>query len=464
MGRLADQFGRRRFFVMGLSIFTFGSLLCAVAPTIHALIGFRVIQAIGAGTLAPLALAITAMIFPPKQRGLGLSLLAVVANTAAALGPLIGGMLVEYASWQWIFLINVPIGIFGVVWALRVMPETYDLSASRRVDLIGMLLLGGCLAALTFGLVEANDRGWGSALIVALLAGSVVLAVGFALSQRFGRNPMLTRGLLRNRQFMGASGAFVLFGMGVIGVLFLAVIAFQTMWHYSPIESALATLPIPAFGLVVALLVGRNADRLSPRVTGIAALVVMVLGLIWLSFMPASPDYLKVLAPLVLIGVGMGAAFPSINVGAMGSVSGQELGLGSGIVNMSRQLGFALGVAVLVAVFTGTFGTHEREQLPRANGFARALGVNHTSRRYLLARAFQDPNNNDFKPFFPRTSAGKAVQTIAADALRDSFADAFRVAALCVLLAIPLALTMRSNPAQAQAQARARAAAATTSG
>jgi EmrB/QacA subfamily drug resistance transporter len=463
MGRLADQFGRRRFFVIGLSVFTFGSLLCAIAPNIQLLIGFRVIQAIGAGTLAPLALAITAMIFPPKQRGLGLSLLAVAANSAAAVGPLIGGLLVEYASWNWIFLINVPIGIFGVAWALRVMPETYDLSASRKVDLIGMVLLGGCVGTLTYGLVEANDRGWGSALIVGLLAGSAVLAVGFALSQRFGRNPMLTRDLIRNRQFMGTSGAFLLFGMGVIGVLFLAVIAFQTMWQYSPIQSALATLPIPAFGLVVAPLVGRRADRVSPRITGIAALVVMVLGLVWLSFLPASPDYLKVLPPLILIGCGMGAAFPSINVAAMGAVSGQELGLGSGIVNMSRQLGFALGIAVLVAVFTGTFAAHERAQRPRANDFARALGVHQKSRRYLLERTFQDPNSNDFKPFFPRTETGKGVQRIAADALRASFKDAFLVAAFFVLLAVPLALTMRSNPAQAQALARARSAAATTS-
>jgi hypothetical protein len=252
--------------------------------------------------------------------------------------------------------------------------------------------------------------------------------------------------------------------MGVIGVLFLAVIAFQTMWHYSALGSALAILPIPVCGLVVAPIVGRNADRLTPRTTGIAGLLVMATGLVWLSFMPASPDYLKVLPALVLIGCGMGAAFPSINVGAMGSVSGQELGLGSGIVNMSRQLGFALGIAVLVAVFTGTFAAHERAERPRALKFARALGVHSKSRQYLLERTFQNPNSDEFKPFSPRTSTGKAVESIAADAQRDSFKDAFLVAALFVLLAVPLALTMRRNPAQAQAQARARAAAAATSG
>jgi EmrB/QacA subfamily drug resistance transporter len=464
MGRLADQFGRRRFFVIGLSVFTFGSLLCAISPTIHALIAFRVIQAVGAGTLAPLALAVTAMIFPPKQRGLGLSLLAVVANSAAALGPVIGGLLVEYASWHWIFLINVPIGVVGVLWALRVMPETYDVSASRKVDLIGMAFLGGAVGSLTYALVEANNRGWGSTLIVSLLVASVVLSIGFALSQRYGRFPMLTRGLLRNRQFMGASGAFVLFGMGVIGVLFLAVIAFQTMWHFSSIQAALATLPIPGFGLIVSLAVGRSADRVSPRVTGIAALATMICGLVWLSFLPASPNYWQIVAPLVLIGCGIGGAFPSINVAAMGSVSGQELGLGSGIVNMSRQLGFAIGIAVLVAVFTGTFGNHAREQRTRANRLMLAMDVGSNSRAYTLKHAIVDPNKENFKPFIPMTRTEVGVADIAAQASRDSFSDAFRVAALFVLLAIPLALTMRSNPAQAQAQARERAAAAATSG
>src|SRR5256714_1942200 len=349
MGRLADQFGRKRFFLIGMSIFTVGSLLCALSPTIHTLIGFRVLQAVGAGVLAPLALATTAIIFPPHQRGLGLALLAVVANTAAAIGPPVGGVLVQYASWHWIFLINVPIGIIGVLLAIRVMPETYDLSASRKVDLIGMALLGGAEAALTYGLVEANNKGWGSTEIVSLFVASAVLTAGFALSQRYGRFPMLTRALTRNRQFVGASSAFVLFAMGVMGVLFLLVIAFQNMWGYSPLTAAFAIGPIPLVGLCVAPLVGRIADRTQPRIIAGASLLFMAAGLVWVSHLPAHPDYTRVLPALVLMGVGMGASFPALSVWSMGSVPGQEVGLASGIVNMARQVGFALGVAVLVA-------------------------------------------------------------------------------------------------------------------
>jgi len=402
MGRLADQFGRRRFFLIGMSIFTLGSLLCAVSWSIDALIGFRILQAVGAGILAPLALATTAMVFPPAQRGLGLATIAVVANVAAAIGPPLGGVLVELASWHWIFAINVPIGLLGIVLGLRTLPETYDLTATRSVDWLGMGLLGGAVISLKYTLVEGSSRGWGSPLIVGLLAASAALTAAFAASQRYGRAPMLTSALLANRQFLAASASFVLFAMAVMGPLFLAVIAFVDLWGYSQIEAALAISPIALLGVLVSPLVGRVADRVQPRVVAIPSLLLMVAGLVWLGAFPERPDYLAVLPALALLGIGIGAIFPATSVGAMGSISGQELGLGSGIVNMARQLGFALGIATLVAVFTG----------------AVADGV----------------------------------------ALRDAFGQGFRVAAIAALLAVPFALAMRRRPADAQPEVGSRVA------
>jgi EmrB/QacA subfamily drug resistance transporter len=453
MGRLADQFGRRRFFLIGMSIFTIGSLLCALAWSVHALIGFRVIQAVGAAVLAPLALATTALVFPPRQRGLGLALIAVVANTAAALGPPLGGVLVEALSWHWIFAVNVPIGIVGVALATRVMPETYDLEAGQRVDWIGMTLIGGSIFCLTYGLVEANDKGWGSTEIVALLAGSVVLAGGFALSQRLGRFPMLARSLVANRQFMGASATMVLFAVSVMGPLFLAVIAFVNMWDYSQLTAALAVSPIPIVGMMVSPLVGRRSDRLPPRTMAVPALLLMGAGLIWLGELPADPDYLRILPALLLMGLGMGASFPTVNVGAMGSVSGQELGLGSGIVNMSRQLGFALGIAVLVAVFTGVLRDRAPDARAQAVAVVRQAKLPPDRGAQIVRRAFS--SGREGRAFKPRTPVERRVARIATRVERDGFGAGFRVAALAVLLAVPFALTMRRNPADAHAAAGA---------
>lgn len=462
MGRLADQFGRRRFFIAGMAIFTAGSGLCALSPSIDALIGFRALQAVGAAVLAPLALATTAMVFPPRQRGLGLALMAVVANGAAAVGPVLGGALVEYASWHWIFAINVPVGIAGVLLALRVMPETFDLTASRRVDVAGMVLIGASIFCLTYGLVEANQAGWGSVQTIAFLGAAVTLGVAFVVSQRLGRYPMLVQSLTRNRQFVGASATMLLFAIGVMGTLFLAVIAFVNLWGYSQIEAALAITPIAVLGVVVSPLVGRRADRVQPRAMAAPALVLMGAGLVWLGLaFTAEPDYLAVLGPLIAVGIGMGAIFPSTNVGAMGAIAGQELGLGSGIVNMSRQLGFALGVAILVAVFTGVIGQREDTARTEASRIATAAGYSPQRRDALLDRAFAtDAREGDARPPSPRNEVERRTGVLAREAARDAFSIGFLVAALATFLAVPFSLAMRRMPADAQAATSAAAAAA----
>jgi EmrB/QacA subfamily drug resistance transporter len=405
MGRLADQFGRKRFFIAGMSIFTVGSFLCAISWSVEALTAFRAVQAIGAAILAPLALATTAMVFPPQQRGFGLAMMAVVANVAAAIGPPIGGVLVELAGWpwdvgwHWIFLINVPIGIVGIALALRVMPETRDPHAGTEVDWWGMTTIGGAVFCLTFALVEANSRGWGSALIVLLFVASALLVGAFALTQRYGRFPMLTRALAGNRQFMGASASLLLFGIGMMGTLFMTVLAFVNLWDYSELEAALAVTPVPLMAMIVSPIVGRLSSRVPPRVFGVPALVVMSLGLWALSGIPAEPSLWRAVWPLALVGAGVGATFPAVSIGSMGAVRGQELGLASGIVNMARQVGFAIGIALLVAVFTGAVGD----------------------------------------------------QVTNAEQVRDAYGETFRVAALVTLLAIPFSMMMRRSPVQVAA-------------
>ena len=466
MGRLADQFGRKRFFLIGMTIFTFGSLMCALSWSVGALIFFRVVQAAGAGILAPIALATTTLVFPPAQRGIGLAMMAVVANTAAALGPPIGGLLVEFASWpwsvgwHWIFLINVPIGIVGILLTLRVVPETTDPHAGTNVDWFGMVTLGGAVFCLTYGLVEANQKGWGSPFIVSLFAGSALLVIAFALTQRFGRYPMLTPGLVHNRQFIGANLAFFLFAIGMMGVLFMSVLAFVNLWGYSELQAALAITPVPLTGLIVAPIVGRLAGRFPPWMLGLPALSIMAIALFWLSTFPAQPDYASVVGPLIMMGAGMGATFPAISIGSMGSIRGQELGLGSGIVNMSRQVGFAVGVALLVAVFTGTIDNQVAKARKEVSALTARAGLNQPERSRLRRAAFPNPTEPSQKPPPARTPTEREARVIVGEHVRDSYGAAMRTAGFVTLLAIPFSLTMRRRPAEAASPEMATAAAA----
>jgi EmrB/QacA subfamily drug resistance transporter len=452
MGRLADQFGRRRFFLIGMSIFTVGSLLCALAWSVNVLIAFRVVQAVGAGILAPLALATTALVFPPQQRGFGLAMMAVVANVAAALGPPLGGVLVELAGWpwdsgwHWIFLINVPIGVLGLFLALRVMPETRDPHAGTNVDWWGMLTIGAAVFCLTFALVEGNDRGWGSPLIVALFAGAVLLAVAFGLSQRYGRYPMLTRALVRNRQFMGASTSLLLFAVAMMGTLFMTVIAFVNLWGYTALEAALAVTPVPLMAMLVSPLVGRLSGRYQPRAFGVPALIVMAAGLTALSGLPAEPSIWSAIWPLALVGLGVGATFPAVSIGSMGSIRGQELGLGSGIVNMARQVGFAIGVALLVAVFTGSVDDRVADAHKEVAALEQQQHLSSDEKRHLEQVVFVDPSDPSAGTAEPSTPVEHEAEAIVNEHVRDSYGEAFLVAAFVTLLAIPFSLTMRRRP------------------
>jgi EmrB/QacA subfamily drug resistance transporter len=459
MGRLADQFGRRRLFLIGMAVFTAGSLMCALSWSAGALIASRVVQGAGAATLAPLALATTTLVFPPAQRGLGLALMATVANLAAALGPPIGGVLVEFAGWpwdagwHWIFLINVPIGLLGIVLALRIMPETRDPHAGTNVDWWGMVTVGAAIFCLTYGLVEANDWGWGSPRIVALFTGAVLFTAAFALTQRYGRFPMVTRGLVHNRQFVGASTTLLLLGIGMMGALFLVVLAFVNLWGYSELKAALAITPIPIMAMIVSPLVGRISDRLPPRAFGIPALLVMAVGLFSLATLPAEPDFWAAAWRLSLLGIGVGATFPAVMIGSMGSIRGTELGLGSGIVNMSRQVGFAIGIALFVAVFTGAVDNQAKEAQQRIA----ALPGGQAAVSY---------NKDDPEAIELQASGPAAVEArqILEEELRDAYGRPFLVGGLVTLLAIPFALTMRRRPSEAQTPPEVAAAAAAAGG
>jgi EmrB/QacA subfamily drug resistance transporter len=457
MGRLADQFGRRRFFVLGMTVFTIGSALCAASWSVEWLIGFRVIQGAGAGILAPLGFAMTVLVFPPAQRGRGLALIAVVALVSSALGPVIGGALVEIASWHWIFLINIPFGIIGVILALRWWPETWDLSAGREVDLKGMLLLGGAVFMFTVALIEANPFGGDLPLWLSLMQGAILLGVLFVWWERRAPNPMITPGLIGNRQFRNANIGMLFFGAGAIGSLLLLSLLFVNLWGYTQLEAALGITPVPLMGLVVWPFVGRAADKRPPGELAKPGLIAMGIGMLIVSFMPATADnaltYLRILPGLLLIGVGMGICFPALNVGAMGAVAGPEVGLASGILNTARQLGAAVGVAILIATFGGAMNAHmswfAEDEI---DDVVDEWEIPAPLAGQVIQSTIHDYTGGTTDRFEPKPGFDEEIIRQTAGSAREGFAWAFRQAAILILTVLPLMGALRRTPAQAQAE------------
>jgi EmrB/QacA subfamily drug resistance transporter len=457
MGRLADQLGRKRFFIVGLTVFTIGSALCAAAWSIEWLIVFRVIQGAGAGILAPLGFAMTVLVFPPEQRGRGLALIAVVALVSSALGPVLGGALVEIANWHWIFLINIPFGVIGVVLCLRWWPETWDLTAGREVDVRGMVLLGASVLFLTVALVQANPFGGDLPLWLSLMQAAILLGAAFVWWEKRAPNPMITPGLIANKQFRNANLSMLFFAAGAIGTLLLLSLIFTNLWGYTPLEAALSLVPVPLMGLVVWPFVGRMADTKAPGEIAKPALIVMAIGMLWVSFLPSTASdawtYMRILPGLLMIGVGMGIGFPSLNVGAMGAVAGPEVGLASGILNTARQLGAAIGIAILIATFGGVLHAHmswfaNNDIDDIVDDYDMPAPMAHA----VISQTLHDYTGGTTERFKPQPGFDYDIVRETAGSAREGYAWALRQAALLVLTVIPLLPALRRTPAQARAE------------
>jgi EmrB/QacA subfamily drug resistance transporter len=355
-GRWADRVGRRRLFVAGLVVFGVGSMLCGLAPGVAMLIAARVVQAAGAGLMVPASLSLLLAAVPGPARARAIGTWAAVGAAGAALGPVIGGLLVQ-ASWRWVFWINLPVGVAAVVLAIRVLPESRDERVQHRPDLVSAALLAAAVALLALALVKAPSLGWDSAPFGGLLAGAVVL--GIAMVLRSGRHPapVLELGLLRSRTFTGAFAASVLYYAG-FGAFVLSSVEFLTgVWHYSAVRAGLAIAPGPLMVLPFARIV---APRLVTRFGGPGRVAVLgcLVGVasqgLWLAQIQSHPAYLTHLLPAQLIGgAGVGLAIPSLLGAGSASLPPARFGTGSGVLNMARQLGTVLGVAALVAILTG---------------------------------------------------------------------------------------------------------------
>jgi EmrB/QacA subfamily drug resistance transporter len=350
-GRTADRLGRKRSFIAGLAVFTVASALCAAAPNVGLLVAARVLQAVGAASVFPTSLALLLPEFPAEERRKAVSIWAAVGAVAAAAGPPIGGLLVQ-AGWQLVFLVNVPIGLVLLVAARRTLREAREPAGTPRPDLAGAALLTGAVATLTLGLVKSADWGWGSARTVGLLAGSALLLAAFWLRSTRHPAPIVEPALLRTRSFALANAAALLFFMG-FGVMLLSSVLFLTqVWHESVLRAGLEIAPGPAMAAIFAVGGGLLSKRVGERLTGaLGALLFAVGGAWWISHMGTTPNYASSYLPGTMIGgAGVGLVIPTLTSIATSSLPPARFATGSAVLAMARQIGVALGVAVLVAV------------------------------------------------------------------------------------------------------------------
>jgi EmrB/QacA subfamily drug resistance transporter len=354
-GSLGDRFGRRRVFRAGLVVFTASSALCGLAPSLAALVGGRALQAIGGAALLPTTLAIVAATFPePRERVQAIGLWSGVSAMALAAGPVLGGLITDTLGWRWVFYVNVPVGVAAFLVAGRVIAESRN-PAARRLDLPGLVLGGVGLGAVTFALIEGNQRGWGSPLILSLLGVGVVALVGFVALEARRREPMLDLRRFRDRAFSSANAVALVVGFALLGFVFFNTLYFQAVQGWSPFQAGLRTLPNTLMVVVAAPIAGRLAGRYGYWVPVTAGLLLGAAALLLLTGIQVGTPYAALWWKLCMLGAGFGMAISPTMAAAVAAMPGGQAGVAAAIANTSRQVGGALGVAVLGAVVTARF-------------------------------------------------------------------------------------------------------------
>jgi EmrB/QacA subfamily drug resistance transporter len=349
-GKLADLFGRRRIFIFGLVVFTLSSLACGLATNGETLIAARAVQGVGAALMSPATLSIITATFPPRQRGMAMGIWVGVSAVALALGPITGGLLAEYATWSWIFFINVPIGAFAILAARIVIRETKDTSLEQRLDLPGLATSGAGLFALTYALIEANAKGWTSPEILSLFGVAVAGFAAFIALERRQRAPMLDLSLFRNRTFTGANLTMLLVALSMFGVFFFVSLFVQNILGYSPVQAGAAFLPMTLCIVFIAPVAGKLSDRIGSRWLMSAGMVLVAVSLVLFSLLDESSTFWNLFPALLVGGAGLALAMTPTTSAAMSSVPVDKAGVGSGVLNSSRQVGGALGIAVMGAI------------------------------------------------------------------------------------------------------------------
>jgi EmrB/QacA subfamily drug resistance transporter len=349
-GKLADYIGRRLIFMVGLAVFTGASLACGLAPNGGFLIGSRVVQGLGGALMNPATLSIITATFPPRERGRAIGIWAGVSGMALAIGPLVGGLLTEHVNWNWIFFINVPVGIVGLLATPLFIDESRDTSHEQRLDLPGLITSAIGLFSLTYAFIEANNYGWGSGRILGAFAVAAVMLAVFLLLERHQRVPMLELALFKNRTFSGANGSMLFVGLAMFGTFFYVSLYMQNVLRYSPVETGASFLPMTLLIILIAPRAGALTDKVGSRWLVGFGMTLLAVMLFYYSQLGANESFWAILPGLLIGGVGMGATMTPTTAAAMSAVAVDKAGVGSAVLNSARQVGGSLGIAVMGAI------------------------------------------------------------------------------------------------------------------
>ncbi|MGV9312628.1 DHA2 family efflux MFS transporter permease subunit [Streptomyces sp. NPDC003691] len=419
---LGDRFGRRRLFMAGLAVFTAASAAAALASGIGALIAARALQGVGGAVMMPLTMTLLTAAVPPARRGAMLGIFGAANGLAVAGGPLVGGALTEHLSWQWIFWLNVPVGVALLVLARLRLAESY--APDARLDAVGTLLASGGLFGIVYGLINGHTDGWTSLPVLGSLTAGTLLLAAFVRHGTAAAHPILPMRLFRDRGFAGINAASALMYLGMFGSIFLLSQFLQGVVGYSPTEAGLRMLPWTAMPLLVAPLAGILSDRIGGRPVVAAGLALQALGLgLYALVLEPGVSYPAQLPALIVSGIGMALFFAPAASVVMSSVGPAEQGMASGANNALREVGGALGIAVLGAVFAARGGYGSPRMF--VDGIVPALWIGAGVVAVAAATALLIPGGRGAAAPVPKTEAETEAETDAeteAEAEKDAAA------------------------------------------
>jgi len=350
-GGIADRLGRRRVFIAGVALFVATSVLCALAPTWQLLVAARVLQGVGAAITVPSSLALLLPLYPPERRAAGVGIWGAAAALAAAIGPPLGGLLVDVADWRWIFIVNLPLGAAVLLAAVRALEESRDETVTGLPDLAGAALAAASLGLLALGLVEGNTWGWESGATLGSFAAAGVLLAAVVVRSRRHPRPIVDLDLLRIPSFRQGTLGTLLFAAAFFSMILGNILFLTGVWGYSVLEAGLSVAPGPLASAIVAAPAGRLADRFGHRAVIVPGTLIYAAGLVILRSAGLEPDYAGTWLPgQLLIGIGIGLAFPTLGAAAAADIPAERFGVASAVTGAGRQLGAVLGTALLIAI------------------------------------------------------------------------------------------------------------------